>query len=162
MRVVNAHKGKLSMRAHFHGLECHSSLAPQGVNAVEFAARLIVMLSDFGQRKSREGPFDRAYDVPFTTAHTGTVEGGTALNIVPKDCTFDFEFRYLPMEDPQALLREVVDYAHQQLLPQMRSVFPEAAIEFEEISAFSGLNIPDDHEIVQLAQALAGADSRPV
>src|SRR5690625_3813679 len=45
MRVVNAHKGKLSMIAHLHGLECHSSLAPQGVNAVEYAARLIVMLS---------------------------------------------------------------------------------------------------------------------
>jgi len=159
MRVVNAHKGKLSMRAHFHGLECHSSLAPHGVNAVEYAARLIVMLSDMGRRKGKEGPFDHAYDVPYTTAHTGTVEGGTALNIVPKDCQFDFEFRYLPMEDPQALLKEVVDHAREELLPQMQEVFPEAAIDFEEISAFSGLNIPDDHEIVQLAKALTGANS---
>lgn len=159
MQVVNAHKGKLSMAARFHGLECHSSLAPHGVNAIEYAARLIVMLSDLGRRKAKEGPFDRAYDVPYSTAHTGTIEGGTALNIVPKDCHFEFEFRYLPTEDPRGLLQEVVDYAHQELLPQMREVFPEAGIDFEETSTFSGLNIPEDHEVVQLAKALTGANS---
>lgn len=159
MRVVNAHKGKLSHRCHVHGFECHSSLAPHGVNAIEYAARIIVMLSDMTRRKAAEGPYDHAYDVPYTTAHSGTIEGGTALNIVPKDCAFEFEFRYLPSEDPQALLQEVVDYARKELLPAMQAVYPQAAVDFEEVSSFSGLDIPDDHEVVQLAKALTGANS---
>lgn len=159
MQVVTGHKGKLSLAAHFRGLECHSALAPQGVNAVEYAARLIVMLSDMGRRKAKEGPFDHAYDIPYSTVHTGLVAGGTALNIVPKDCRFEFEYRYIPSEDPHTLLQEAVDYAQQVLLPQMQAVFPEAAIEIEETSSFSALNVPDDHEVVQLAKALTGANS---
>ncbi|WP_366556103.1 acetylornithine deacetylase [Aquibaculum sediminis] len=159
MRVVNAHKGKLSHRCHVHGFECHSSLAPHGVNAIEYAARIVVMLSDMARRKAAEGPYDHAYDVPYTTAHSGTIEGGTALNIVPKDCSFEFEFRYLPSEDPHVLLQEVVDYARKELLPAMQAVYPQAAVDFEEISSFSGLDIPDDHEVVQLAKALTGANS---
>ena len=49
-----------------------------------------------GRRFAAEGPFDNEFDVAHTTVHTGIVHGGTALNIVPKDCYFDFEFRYLP------------------------------------------------------------------
>lgn len=159
MKVVNAHKGKLSHRCRVQGFECHSSLAPQGVNAVEYAARLITHLSDMAQRKAAEGPFDPAYDVPYTTVHTGTVQGGTALNIVPKDCSFDFEFRHLPADDPRALMAEVVAYAETELLPRMRGVSPQAAIAFEELSAFAGLDTPDDHEAVALAKALTGANA---
>ena len=46
---------------------------------------------------------DPAFDPPYTTVHTGVIQGGTALNIVPKDCWFDFEFRYLPGTDPHKL-----------------------------------------------------------
>ena len=35
MRVVIGHKGKLGIRAHVRGHEAHSSLSPQGVNAIE-------------------------------------------------------------------------------------------------------------------------------
>ena len=47
MQVITGHKGKRSYTAHVHGLEAHSSLAPQGVNAIEYAARLITQ--DFAQ-----------------------------------------------------------------------------------------------------------------
>src|SRR5699024_4272029 len=62
-------------------------------------------------------------------------------------------------EDPGALLQEVLDYAEQTLLPQMRAVYPKAAIDVEESSTFSGLDIPEDHEVVLLAKALTGANS---
>jgi acetylornithine deacetylase len=32
------------------------------------------------QRHRCQGPFDRDYDVPFTTIHVGTIKGGTALH----------------------------------------------------------------------------------
>ena len=107
MQVVTGHKGKLSTRCHVHGFECHSALAPKGVNAVEIAAELVARLRQLARRMQNEGPFDHAFDPPFTTVHTGMIQGGTALNIVPKDCTFETEIRNLPTHDPEPLLAEL-------------------------------------------------------
>ena len=155
MQVTTAHKGKKSIRCHVHGHECHSSLAPQGVNAVEYAAEVIAYLKGMARRFASEGPFDHDYDVPYTTIHTGIVHGGTALNIVPKDCRFDFEFRYLPAEDPEKLLADVQRFAETKLAPEMKAVVAEAGFTWQQISAFPGLDTRDDEEIAVLAKALA-------
>ena len=159
MRVTTAHKGKKSVRCRVHGHECHSSLAPKGVNAIEYAAEVIAYLKAMARRFVADGPFDRDYDVPYSTVHTGVVHGGTALNIVPKDCRFDFEFRYLPGVDPEALYDDVRRFAESKLLPEMKAVTPDAGFSWEEISAFPGLNTPDDAEIAVLAKALAQANA---
>lgn len=155
MRVTTAHKGKKSVRCQVHGHECHSSLAPQGVNAVEYAAEIVSYLKQLARRMAAQGPFDHDYDVPFTTIHTGVIHGGTALNIVPKDCHFDFEFRYLPGVDPEALFAEVRDFAETRLQPEMRQVSANAGFSWREISAFPGLNTPVDAEITTTAKSLA-------
>jgi acetylornithine deacetylase len=111
MRVVIGHKGKRSFRVTMHGKTCHSSLAPRGVNAVEYAARLIVKIRDISDRLARSGAHDPLYDVPYTTAHTGVVHGGIALNIVPDACTFEFEFRPLATDDLGSLVDEVMAHA---------------------------------------------------
>ena len=159
MKVINAHKGKLSYTCHVRGMECHSSLAPTGVNAIEYASRLIGKLLEMAERKAKEGPFDEEYDIPHTTVHTGVIHGGTALNIVPKDCTFQFEFRYLPEEGGAALLKEVQDYAFTVLQPAMQRIDADSGFRFEELSAFPGLDTPTDHDVVQMAKALTGANA---
>lgn len=158
MKVAIAHKGKKSLRCHVHGFECHSSLAPQGVNAVEYAAEVIGYLKRMGRRFAKEGPFDHDYDVPHTTVHTGIVKGGTALNIVPKDCSFDFEFRYLPMQDPEDLVAEVRRFAEEDLLREMRAVNGESGFSWEQISAFPGLDTAETAEITVIAKALTKAN----
>ncbi len=159
MRVIVAHKGKKSIRCHVRGFECHSSLAPHGVNAIEYAAELIAQLNRMGRRIAKEGPFDEDFDVAHTTVHTGVIQGGTALNIVPKDCHFDFEFRYLPGVDPEALYTELRRYAEQELLPAMRKIAPDTGFSWEDLSSFPGLDIPEESEVVVLAKSLAGANS---
>jgi acetylornithine deacetylase/succinyl-diaminopimelate desuccinylase-like protein len=83
MGVVIGHKGQRAFRVSVHGKTGHSSLAPRGVNAVEYAARLIVKIREIGDRVARSGARDPLYDVPYTTANCGVVHGGTAFNIVP-------------------------------------------------------------------------------
>jgi acetylornithine deacetylase len=158
MKVAIAHKGKKSVRCHVHGLECHSSLAPQGVNAVEYAAEVIGYLKRMGRRFAKEGPFDPDYDVPHTTVHTGIVKGGTALNIVPKDCSFDFEFRYLPAQKPDDLFGEVKRFAEGELMQEMRAINGETGFSWEPISAFPGLDTAEDAEITVIAKALTKAN----
>ena len=160
MKPVVGHKGKLSVACHVHGLECHSSMAPDGgVNAVEYAAQLIVHLRAMAERRRTRGPFDPEFDPPHTTIHTGTICGGTALNIVPADCVFHFEFRTLPCDDAEALLAEARAYAETELLPQMRAVGPDTGFGFSRIAAFPGLDTPKDHPVVDLVKALTGANA---
>jgi acetylornithine deacetylase len=159
MDVVIGHKGKRSFRVDVRGRTCHSSLAPAGVNAVEYAARLIVAIRGIADRLAREGARDPLYDVPFTTAHTGVVEGGTALNIVPDRCSFQFELRPVAADDLDALSAEVMACARERLEPQMRQIAPEAAIAFETISGFPGLDNAPDAEVVTLAKSLAGRNT---
>lgn len=158
MKVAIAHKGKTSLRCHVHGLECHSSLAPKGVNAVEYAAEVIGFLKRMGRRFAKDGPFDQDYDVPHTTVHTGIVKGGTALNIVPKDCSFDFEFRYLPMQNPADLVAEVKRFADGELAAEMKAINGECGFSWQPISAFPGLDTAEDAEITVIAKALTKAN----
>jgi acetylornithine deacetylase len=156
MQVVIGHKGKRSVVATVRGRTCHSSLAPLGVNAVDYAARLIVKIREIADRLAREGPRDPLYDIPHSTAHTGLVHGGTALNIVPDLCTFEYEFRTIAADDPVALAGEVATYARELLEPQMKAVAPEAGIELRERSTFPGLDTPAASEIVSLSKVFAG------
>lgn len=159
MRVVDGHKGRLAMRCHVHGTEGHSAFPQQACNAVEVAADMIAHLRQMARRLRTEGPLNSSFDPPYTTVHTGNVHGGTALNIVPRDCSFEFEVRNLPGHDPLPLIDELKTFANDQLLPDMRQVSPQAAIKFEQMSYVLGL-IPDrDHEFVKSALAASGGNA---
>ncbi|PIJ50422.1 acetylornithine deacetylase (ArgE) [Erwinia sp. OLTSP20] len=137
MRPVYGHKGKLAMRCHIHGHACHSAYAPEGVNAIEYAARIINQLSQMGEHLAESQ--DPRFDPPYSTLQVGLIHGGSALNIVPEHCQFDFEIRHLPdvtLERPLAELKQFVD---QQLLKPMQARAPHSDIRFQTLSQYPGL-----------------------
>ncbi len=154
MRVVIGHKGKHGYRCTVRGLSCHSAYAPQGVNAVEAAAEVIAYLKGMARRFRDGGPHDALFDVTHTTVHTGVIRGGTALNIVPKECSFDFEFRHLPGDDPERLFEEVRAFAETMLLPEMQRVDPASGFEWEVLSIMPGLDVASDSSPARLALGL--------
>ena len=156
MRPVIAHKGKKGYRCTVRGLAGHSAYAPLGVNAVEYAAEAIAFLKAMGRRHRDKGPYDRGFDIAHTTVHTGVIRGGTALNVIPHECAFDFEFRHLPGDDPEALLREFTDYVRKKLEPEMRPVHPPAGFTIEPLSDIPMLDTGPESEVVALAQELTG------
>jgi acetylornithine deacetylase len=158
MRPVIAHKGKKGFRCSVRGLASHSAYAPAGVNAVEAAAEAVAYLKSMARRHRDHGPFDRSFDVAHTTVHTGVMRGGTALNIVPHECTFDFEFRHLPGDDPDALLAEFTSYIDARIVPEMRAVHADAGFSIEPLSALPALDNGPEVEVVGLAQELSGND----
>ncbi|CAM3059292.1 acetylornithine deacetylase [Paracoccus nototheniae] len=159
MQVVIGHKAKRSMRVTVRGRACHSSLAPQGVNAVDYAALLVVRMQDISARLAASGGRDPEYDITHSTAHTGTIRGGTALNIVPDHCVIDCEFRVLPSEDADALVQELRDYASNELLPQMQAIAPEAGIDIDLYAQFPGLDTAPEAPVVTLTKRLTGSNS---
>jgi acetylornithine deacetylase len=160
MRPVVAHKGINVYQCCVRGQAAHSSLTPRGLNAIEYAARLICYIRDVADQFREQGPFDEFYDVPFTTAQTSTIEGGNAINTVPAECRFAFEFRNLPTLDPDAIFARIDEYARDTLLPKMQREHASAAIEFRKLAAAPGLEASEQAAITQLVRALTANQER--
>ncbi|WP_263263118.1 acetylornithine deacetylase [Pseudomonas sp. RIT-PI-S] len=154
---VLGHKGKLAMRCDVQGHACHSAYAPQGVNAIEYAAELIAELGRIGTDLSAEPYRDARFDPPYTTVQTGLISGGEALNIVPADCRFDFEVRALPAHDPRQVALALQAYAREQVLPRMRAVGGESGIRFTELSAYPGLATDARSQAAELIAQFCGS-----
>ncbi|CDY76545.1 Acetylornithine deacetylase [Caballeronia glathei] len=154
MRPVIAHKGINTYNCCVRGFAAHSSLTPRGLNAIEYAARLICFIRDVADEFRAKGPFDELYDVPYTTAQTSTIKGGNAINTVPAECSFQFEFRNLPMMDPELVYQRIEAYARETLLPKMQQEHASAAIEFSRIASAPGLDATEQAAITQLVRAL--------
>lgn len=137
MRPVYGHKGKLAMRCHIHGKACHSAYAPEGVNAIEYAAKLITRLGVLGEKLALRQ--DARFDPPYSTVQVGMIGGGAALNIVPERCQFDFEIRHLPDLSLDETLAGLQAYAEEELVPAMRAVAEDATIRFHPLSQYPGL-----------------------
>ena len=156
MEVTIAHKGRRSYDVHVRGFEAHTSLSPTAVNAIEYAARLIVHLWEMDRRFAKEGPFDDDFDVRHSTVQPALIQGGITYNVVPKDCRFNFEYRHLPGHDPEAIIGEIKAFARDVLEPEMRKIHPNAGITIEEFSVIPGLDTRADEEVVAFVKALAG------
>ncbi len=158
LKPVLGHKGKLAMRCQVHGAACHSAYAPYGVNAIEYAARLIGKLGEIGERLAAPELHDERFDPPFSTVQTGVIKGGRALNIVPAECEFDFEVRALPGFDAQVVADELERFAEAELVPKMRAVEPATGVSLRPLSAYPGLATAPDCEAARLLAMLSGSD----
>ena len=154
MEVVVGHKGKSGYNVNVRGLPCHSGHAPNGVNAINFAAKLILHISELAIDKSINGPFDYDYEIPYTTLHTGIVSGGKALNIVPDLCKFEFEIRHISKDDPNELLNKIKNYTLENLIPDMHNISKETGIYIEENVSYPGFLVSQDSQNVKYIKEL--------
>lgn len=154
MEVVIGHKGKHAYSVKVDGLSCHSGQAPFGVNAINYASKLIAYIDELNKEKSINGPFDQDYEVPYTTLHTGLINGGTILNIVPNLCEFEFEIRNLATDDPLKLVNKIKDYTNQKLINDMHKVSSKTGIHFNEKVNYPALDISADIEPVKKIKEL--------
>jgi acetylornithine deacetylase len=157
LKPVLGHKGKLAMRCHVKGAACHSAYAPYGVNAIQYAARMIGRLEEIGEQLAQPEHHDERFDPPFSTVQTGVIKGGRALNIVPAECEFDFEVRALPGFDAHTVADQLQTYAEAELLPKMRAVKSDTGIRLQPLSAYPGLATPPDSEAARLLALLSGS-----
>ena len=158
LQVVTAHKGKLGYRVTAHGLEAHSSLAPIGVNAIYMVCDLIAEIRSMQNDLALHGARDGDYEVAYTTLHVGKIAGGVAMNIVPNDASFDFEIRYLPQDDGQAIATRIKEVA-EKVAAKFRSVYPDSGFTFMDLQSYPALDTPVDSEVVNFVRALTSGNS---
>jgi acetylornithine deacetylase len=154
MQPIIAHKGTHRFRCSVHGREAHSSYVTHGVNAIEYAARLVVFIRQIADRLAQIEQRDYGFSVPYSTLSTGLIQGGIAANVVPKDCVFHFDMRTLPQASPDALYQEIRSYA-ETLAAEMRRVDANAGIDLQWMSQTVGLAAAETDAIVQWAMQLS-------
>ena len=156
MTVVNAHKGVRSFRTTLTGLEQHSSATHMGVNAVMYAAEIIHFLGQLAEEwKTKHARPESGFEPPYTTIHVGTIQGGTAQNIIPRHCVFTWEYRLIPGDDGERIKRRFDEFVAGAILPRMRAVWPEASVETAVRAAVPGLHPEDGSSAEALCKALA-------
>jgi acetylornithine deacetylase len=158
MQPIIAHKGTHRFRCAVHGREAHSSYVTHGVNAIEYAARLVVYIRQIADRLAQIEQRDYGFTVPYSTLSTGLIRGGIAANVVPKDCEFHFDMRTLPQASPDALYQEIRTYA-EVLAREMQAIDPQSGIDLVWASETVGLAASETDAIVRWAMQISNNSS---
>ncbi len=156
MRVVRGHKSINLFIARFRGVAAHSSLTPNGLNAIHYAGRFIEFYRQLTQGWKDNGPFDDAYPVSFTTGGVNVISGGIAGNTVPDLCEVEFEFRALGTVKADPIVEQIREFLLNVLEPEMKAENPAACIELVTKARGPGLDTNDDAAVVQFAVDCGG------
>jgi acetylornithine deacetylase len=155
MSVVDSHKGPVRWHVNVRGRAAHSSMAPLGVNAISVAAKLLAELARI-EDELEAAPRDERFDPPHATLQVTLIDGGTATNIVPVSCRFDFDVRALPGVDIAAIDKRVRTFAERECLPAMHRVAAEAGVDIAITNEVPPFAAGDASEAVALALHLTG------
>ncbi|NIC37444.1 acetylornithine deacetylase [Halomonas desiderata] len=156
MQPVVAHKGATNLRTTVTGRASHSSQIDQGVSAIHVAARLVTKIEDVMSELRAEGRVDEAFNVAHSSLHVGKIAGGTAINIMARECTFEWEIRHLPGDRVEELLGRVNDYAAE-LEAEMQRRAPETSIVTEALNVTVPALADDNNaQVLDLCRELLG------
>lgn len=155
MRVINAHKGIRAMRTTITGLEAHSSRQHEGVSAIVIAGKLIHFISTLIDDMKQIGDPTGRFEPPWTSLQVGEISGGTALNIIPRTCTFTWEYRCLPTQDVDEILNRFNAFAAD-LDAGMKNLSPECGIQTTQIANAPGLMVETESPAEELALSILG------
>ena len=155
MQVVRAHKSINVFRTVITGQAAHSSQPHRGAGAILAAGQIIEYLDSLGRSK-RAAAGESGCEPPWTTVQVGTIQGGTAVNILPAHCEFLWEYRGLPDEDPDAIIDAMEVFIDGEVLPDLKEFAPEASIETTTIARVPPLTPDPEAKAEQWVRSLSG------
>ncbi len=155
MKVINAHKGIRSFRTTVTGLEAHSSQQQIGVNAIVYTSKLIGFLNELSSELKDRGDTSGRFEPGYTTIQIGTIEGGTAVNIIPHHCTFGWEYRWLPDHDADEIWTRFQE-EQEAMNTQLRGFSAECSVETVQRAFAPGLKVDSGSDAESLVLALTG------
>jgi len=158
MEIVSAHKGIMSIETRVTGREAHSSLVEDGVSAIMVAARLIAFIGKMMAENRARAPAASPFRPAYSTLTCGVVNGGTAGNILARECRFMWDIRHVPGDDPMSFVKRFEEYSATEL-GAMREIAPEASIATEIIANVPALQPEDNGEAEMLCRSLTGLNT---
>lgn len=148
METVSGHKGIASFRVTVTGREAHSSLTHLGVSANMAAVRLMAALAELSERLAIAD--QHSPHLPKGASLTiGMMHGGTAVNILARECSFAFDLRCPHGMDPMATLAGFLALT-ERTNADLKARAPEAGVSVELLA-----NVPAFAEPGGPAEAFA-------
>ena len=157
MKLGVRHKGVYSFETRATGRDGHSSQPQRGLNAIALAAETIAEIMRLYRGVSHDGPFDRAFDPPHSSLNIGIIDGGTAVNIIARQCRFLWDFRAVPGGHPDQILKPLAAFAEKRLA-DVRKEIPEADIVTTPRVSAPPLLEEHDSAVEALLKHLTGAN----
>jgi acetylornithine deacetylase len=149
LRAARAGKGYRLARVTIHGREAHSALPEQGVSAIYAAARLVSALEELGQQLTIET--HDFFDPAFTTLSVGTIEGGSAKNIIPGRTDLLIEWRPIP-----GLSSDRIPAALREMLEGLQAQYPGVRGSLAILREQAGFETAADSPLVRFIESVTG------
>jgi acetylornithine deacetylase len=158
--AVNGHKGIATFTVTVRGREAHSSQTQQGVSAIMEAVPLLAGLRELADRLEREADPASPFTPKGATLTVGVIHGGTAGNILARECQFLFDLRCPPGLDPAQILAPF--HAQVEALDRaLKARAPEAGARILRRSQTPPLAPEPNGAAEALARRLAGDNGPP-
>ena len=155
MEAVSGHKGIATFAVTVTGKEAHSSQTHLGVSAIMEAIPLLASLQALAGRLEEEADAASPFLPRHATLTVGLLNGGTAGNILARECSFQFDLRCPPGQDPHAIIAPFVEQV-QALDGRLKARFPEAGAAIVQRSSTPPLSPEPDGTAEAFARRLAG------
>jgi acetylornithine deacetylase len=160
MEVVHGHKGITSYVVTVTGHEAHSSLTHLGLSANMMAIRLMHSLSELARTLESEADPSSPFIPAHPTLTIGQINGGTAVNILARQCVFLFDLRCPPGVDPMKILGPFLAET-QALDAEMKARFPETGVQVVRRSLTPAFAPEPEGAAERIARSLAGDNGPP-
>jgi acetylornithine deacetylase len=152
LHPARAGKGYCLGEVTVFGAEAHSAHPQKGRSAIYDAAKLIQAIHQFAEQLAgQKTPF---FDPPYTTINIGTINGGSAKNIIPGECRFLVEWRPVPGGN-----QDCVPNAIEKIIGLMRHADPAFRSDFKILRQQNGFETSADSSLVRAMEQLAGRNS---
>lgn len=162
MRLIDGHKGCCEYTVRFSGLEGHGSAPERGVNAAEYAVRYVSRLMHLRGDLMLRAPDRSRFNPPWSTINIGRVSGGVAHNVIAGKAEVDWEMRPVQPGDAGFVKDCIARYVDDDLLPAMRAICPDAAIDTDVIGEVAGLEPMPENAARDLLAGLLGTNGADV
>ena len=148
MKLVNMHKGKKNFLVSFNGVESHSSLIENGVNSIDYCGEFINFLKDL-QKDLIKTKNNKKFNPPYPTINIGKIQGGIAVNIIPKECELEFEIRDTPNLNTEKTIKKIKDFL-KKIEKKMKAKNKSCSVVFKMLNNFPPLETNEKKKIINL------------
>ena len=162
MTVADAHKGVATFRTVVTGFEAHSAKPALGANAVQIACDIVSEIGRLARAFEAPEKLDPRFDPPYSTLHVGIIHGGTARNILARECMFHWEFRGLPGVPTAEAAAKVQAFVDEVALPRLTRFVSGPSIQTVMEVDVPGLAARDNDRAASLTMRLTRSNNHPV
>jgi acetylornithine deacetylase len=153
--VLSAHKGIRDYEVRITGKAAHSSDPRMGASAIHEAIDLLGTLRRIAREQEDNAPTGSEFDPSWTTITVGEIGGGTAPNILARECRFVFDVRTVPGNNPDAMLQPFFDHVAR-VNEKLAKLGPECGVIVDKRADAPPLQLQRDSAAEAFMRALTG------